>query len=275
MIDILLSTYNGSRWLREQIDSILGQSYGGWRLLIRDDGSTDDTIAIIDEYVSLYPNKIVRLEESRNIGCVRSYEFLLYASTAEYIGFADQDDIWLPKKLEHMLKRLMYREKQESSETPIVVCSDLRVVDSELAVIDESFWHMVRLRPDLLQTPQQLGTCNYVTGCAMLFNRRAKELSLPFMEHAYMHDAVVALTCLYKGGPILISPEKDILYRQHTGNVIGAVRVSKGLPYLWSKLLTVGSVWKCNRRNYLQAKDILHCSAWSFIYNRIKYLVLR
>ncbi len=275
MIDILLSTYNGERWLREQLDSILAQSYGGWRLLIRDDGSTDATVAIIDEYVRLYPSRIVRLEESRNMGCVRSYEYLLYTSTAEYICFADQDDIWLPEKLEHMLKLSMESEKNASVDTPIVVCSDLRVVDSDLEVIDESFWHMVRLRPDLLQTPKQLGTCNYVTGCAMMFNRVAKELALPFTANAYMHDAAVALTTLYRGGQIIISPDKDILYRQHEGNVIGAIRVAKGLPYILSKLISIRSVWKRNRRNYLQAKDIIHCSAMSFMYNRIKYLLRR
>ena len=275
MIDILLSTYNGERWLREQLDSILAQSYGGWRLLIRDDGSTDGTVAIVDEYAHLNPEKIVRLEESKNIGCVRSYEYLLYASTAEYICFADQDDVWLPQKLEHMLKVSMESEKNAPTDTPIVVCSDLRVVDAELHVIDESFWHMVRLRPDLLQTPQQLGTCNYVTGCAMMFNRVAKELALPFLPNAYMHDAVVALTTLYRGGKIVILPEKDILYRQHEGNVIGAIRVTKGLPYLWSKLLSMRSVWKRNKRNYLQARDITHCSALSFMYNRINYLLRR
>lgn len=275
MIDILLSTYNGERWLREQLDSILAQSYGGWRLLIRDDGSTDGTVAIIDEYVRSYPGQIVRLEESCNMGCVWSYEYLLYASTAEYICFADQDDVWLPKKLEHMLKVLMESEKNAAADTPIVVCSDLRVVDADLEVIDESFWHMVRLRPDLLQNPQQLGTCNYVTGCAMMFNRVAKELALPFAANAYMHDAVVALTTLYRGGKIIISQEKDILYRQHEGNVIGAIRVTKGLPYLWSKLLSMRSVWKRNRRNYLQAKDIIHCGAMTFMYNRIKYLLRR
>ena len=275
MIDILLSTYNGERWLREQLDSILAQSYGGWHLLIRDDGSTDRTVGIVDEYARQYPGKIVRLEESKNIGCVWSYEYLLYASTAEYVCFADQDDVWLEKKLEHMLKLMMELEKQTSAEIPHVVCSDLRVVDAKLEVIDESFWNMIRLRPDLLQTPQQLGTCNYVTGCAMLFNRAAKELSLPFGEHAYMHDAVVALTTLYRGGDIVISTEKDILYRQHDGNVIGAIRVTKGFPYVLSKVLSLRSVWKRNRRNYMQAKDIIKCGALSFMYNRIKYLLRR
>lgn len=275
MIDILLSTYNGERWLRAQIESILAQSYGGWHLLIRDDGSTDGTVGIVDEYAQRYPGKIMRLEESNNIGCVRSYEYLLYASTAEYICFADQDDVWLEKKLENMLKLSMESEKNAPAGTPIVVCSDLRVVDEQLEVIDESFWHMIRLRPDLLQTPKQLGTCNYVTGCAMLFNRAAKELSLPFGEHAYMHDAVVALTTLSRGGKIVISPNKDILYRQHSGNVIGAIRLQTGMPYLWSKVVSLRSVWKRNRRNYLQAKDIIHCSALSFVYNRIKYLLRR
>ena len=78
-----------------------------------------------------------------------------------------------------------------------------------------------------------------------------------------------------RGGDIVISTEKDILYRQHDGNVIGAIRVTKGFPYVLSKVLSLRSVWKRNRRNYMQAKDIIKCGALSFMYNRIKYLLRR
>lgn len=275
MIDILLSTYNGERWLSEQLDSILAQTYTEWRLLIRDDGSTDGTVTLLTDYVNRFPEHLNMLQDSGHIGCLRSFERLLQEATAEYIGFADQDDIWLPEKLSHMLKVAMESEKVIPSDTPLVVYSDLQVVNKDLDFIDASFEHFVRLRPELLIQPASLATCNYVTGCAMLFNQAAKNASLPFGPNAFMHDAVVALSTLSHGGQIVFSPHADVLYRQHDDNVLGAVQTQKGLAYLGFKLRSIGDVWRCNKRNYRQAKDIIQCSPWVFAFHRIKYLLQR
>jgi len=274
MIDILLSTYNGAPYLAQQLDSILAQTVSDWRLLVRDDGSTDGTRAILADYAGRYPERIRLMEADGNVGCVRSFERLLVASDAEYICFADQDDIWLEDKLAHLMA--MMKEAEASvQDVPIVVCSDLQVVTEDLVLIDPSFWHYVRLRPDLLQTPNSLAVCNYVTGCAMLFNRAAREASLPFPPQAYMHDAVVALSTLAKGGVIRICEHRDVLYRQHHDNVLGAVQVKYCWQYVWRKMMSVPSVLRRQLVNYRQAHAVMRIGPLTFMCNRIIYLLRR
>ena len=274
MIDILLSTYNGAPYLAQQLDSILAQTVSDWRLLVRDDGSTDGTKAILDDYARRYPERIRLMESDGNAGCVRSFERLLAAAEADYICFADQDDVWLENKLAHLMATMKEAETSVQ-DRPIVVCSDLQVVTEDLAMIDPSFWHYVRLRPDLLQTPNRLAVCNYVTGCAMLFNRAARDASLPFPPQAYMHDAVVALATLAKGGVIRICEHRDILYRQHSENVLGAVQVKYGWQYVWRKIMSVSSVLRRQRVNYRQAHAVMGIGPLAFMYNRIVYLLCR
>ena len=105
MIAILLSTYNGSKYLREQLNSIIDQTVKDWILYVRDDGSTDETIDIIKEYVSLYPN-INYIEDIQNLGSARSFMKLLSLVEADHYMFCDQDDVWLPTKIEVSLMEM-------------------------------------------------------------------------------------------------------------------------------------------------------------------------
>jgi len=275
MIDILLSTYNGEKYLGEQLDSILAQSYKDWHLIVRDDGSTDTTRAVLTSYSQKYPEKIEILPDHENIGCLRSFERLMQASEAPYCCFADQDDVWLTDKLHHALNEMQKAERQVPADTPLVVAADLEVVDEDLRLLDESFWHYVRLNPDLLQTPERLATCNYVTGCAMLFNRAALRVSLPFPPEAFMHDAVVALCTLHHGGIILRSPYRDVRYRQHGTNVLGAVPVRYNVRYVRTKICSLGAVLRRQRTNYRQAHALIGIGPLRFMYNRIHYLLKR
>ena len=103
MIAILMSTYNGERYLREQIDSLLNQTYKDWKLYIRDDGSTDETISIIESYVNDYPDLIVLLKDDLgNLGSARSFMRILSVVDADYYMFCDQDDVWLPNKVKDL-----------------------------------------------------------------------------------------------------------------------------------------------------------------------------
>lgn len=228
MITILLSTYNGERFLRQQLDSIIAQTVTDWRLFIRDDGSTDGTVAVLQEYAEAHPNRIFLDETDRNrLGACRSFEYLLAQhGDAEYIAFADQDDIWLPDKLALCLKQMKQQETLHPNQ-PIVVHSDLRVVDETLQEIAPSFWRYSNIRPDL--TDRNLcfmAISNSVTGCAMLFNRAARAAALPFATTGYMHDAWIALQTLAHGGQVCPHCEPTVLYRQHGENSLGAVRFS-------------------------------------------------
>ena len=131
MIDILLSTYNGKRFLEKQLDSILAQTYTEWRLLIRDDTSSDSTRAILEKYQQLNPQKIILFPNNinKNIGVIKSFENLLECSNKEYIMFCDQDDIWLPNKIEVTLNTMKDLEAKHSTQTPIAVHSDLTLID--------------------------------------------------------------------------------------------------------------------------------------------------
>ena len=111
-ITILLSTYNGEKYLKEQLDSILNQTYDDWFLLIRDDYSQDNTENIIDAYIKDHPNKIKKIKSYENIGVVKSFEELLKTCSSEYISFCDQDDIWLPTKLEESMEKMDELEKE-------------------------------------------------------------------------------------------------------------------------------------------------------------------
>ena len=150
MVDILLSTYNGERYLKQQIDSIIGQSFSDWRLIVRDDDSKDRTRELLEEYSFAYPQKIKIITDSYgNIGVIKSFEELLKNSNSDYIMFCDQDDVWLPEKIRMSLQTLKDKE-HENLNIPILLFSDLTVVDESLNVINNSFWSYSNIKPHLL-----------------------------------------------------------------------------------------------------------------------------
>lgn len=272
MVEILMATYNGERYLSEQIDSILAQTYVDWHLLIRDDCSTDATVDIIKSYVAKYPNKITLMAASPNKGSMRSFETLLEEADATYYMFCDQDDVWLPQKIEHAMSCMHTVEKPN---TPVVVFSDLCVVDENLQTIHDSFLHNARINPCILQTKEALAVNNCAAGCTMLFNNEAKKVSLPFGKYAMMHDAWVLLSVVANKGIMQQIQSTDILYRQHGKNVCGAYRVRYNMNYIATKVKNIKSVFKVYKAMYLQANEVFAMSKCSFAYQRIKYLCNR
>jgi glycosyltransferase involved in cell wall biosynthesis len=223
MIDILLATYNGEKYLNQQIDSILAQTCKDWRLLIRDDLSTDNTIDIIKNYTSKYPDKTRLIEDNKgHLGLVRNFGALLEATQSEYIMFCDQDDVWLPNKIELIINVMKAAQKRDP-DSPILVHSDLRVVDENLNIIADSFWKLIGIDPQTANSLDKLIIRNAVTGCAMMINRRAKEVSTPLPAEVKIHDWWIAMN-VAKAGQILFVPVPSSLYRQHGGNVISAGR---------------------------------------------------
>lgn len=261
MTTILMSTYNGERYLRQQIDSILGQTDRDWRLMVRDDGSTDGTQAILNDYAQAHPERI-RVMESRehNLGAKRSFEELLtHAEKSDYYMFADQDDVWLPEKIAVTKRKMQELEQRHGLAKPIVVHTDLRVVDENLQEMHPSFWRFSNIRPEILDTNiHYLCICNAVTGCAMMLNEAARELALPFYEQAYMHDQWIAAVVMAKGGVVCPIVEATMLYRQHRKNVVGAV----------SYRFTLGD-WKHKKMLAQRAYVSAHPLVWS---NRMHFL---
>lgn len=267
MTTILMSTYNGERYLRQQIDSILGQTDREWRLLVRDDGSTDGTQAILSDYAQAHPERICVMESKQhNLGAKRSFEELLaHAEKSDYYMFADQDDVWLPEKIAVTKRKMQELEQIHGSAKPMVVHTDLRVVDEELKEMHPSFWRYSNIRPEILDSNvHYLCICNAVTGCAMMMNDAARTISLPFYEQAYMHDQWIGAVVLAKGGVVCPVDEATMLYRQHRKNVVGAV----------SYRFTLGD-WQNKKmlaeRAFTSAHPLVWRNKWHFLFWKTIY----
>lgn len=224
IIDVLLSTYNGEKYLVEQLDSLLMQEFNDWHLFVRDDGSTDATLKIIYDYVELHPNKITLVNDSLgNLGTAKSFSSLIQKTTAPYLAFCDQDDVWLPNKLSLQFKKMKEAEKKYSISCPLLVHTDLIVVDKNLNEIKGSLWEYQKLSPEKMSSVNRLLMQNFVTGCACLINRSLANLSTPIPEKVVMHDWWIALIAQLKGKIINVN-EPTIMYRQHGMNDTGAKR---------------------------------------------------
>jgi glycosyltransferase involved in cell wall biosynthesis len=236
---ILLATHNGARYLRDQIDSLQAQTVENWSVVARDDGSSDETALILDEYAAADSRiEILPPAASRLGSATRNFAGLLQAARergAAYVLCCDQDDRWQPNKLERVLTRL--REAENGGSIPCLVHHDLRVVDDRLEPIHPSYWAMMNLQPEGAARPQRLLSRNEVTGCALACNRALLEVALPVPDRAIMHDWWLALFAGFCGR-LLPIPDTLVAYRQHGSNVIGAKSYRAGLNPLQNWLAT-------------------------------------
>lgn len=226
-VDILLATYNGEKYLREQLDSLLNQTYTNFRIIISDDMSTDSTRKILEEYVQK-DNRIIVHMQKNNIGVVSNFEFLLNKVESKYYMFSDQDDIWYEDKIEKTVKKL---EETDSD----LVFTDLEVVDNQLNVIYDSYWELKGLKEKILKynSFEALYLNNYVTGCTILAKNEtiAKILPIPKNSIYILHDYWLALI-ISQNGKIEFLNEPTIKYRQHKDNKVGSKTKSETLPSL-------------------------------------------
>lgn len=222
MIDILMAVYNGENYLAEQIESILSQSYTEWRLIICDDGSSDNSFDIISRYSKKYPEKIFCYKNTVPTGSAQgNFMSMTKYVLSDYVMFSDQDDVWLPEKIELTMKKMTEAEK-ENKNTPILVHSELMIVDSELETLYSSFTKYQGVNPNL-SSINRLLVQNNVTGCTAMINRPLFELVKNVTaENMLMHDWWLALTAAAFGRIEFI--EKPLIkYRQHNNNQLGAV----------------------------------------------------
>lgn len=234
MIDILLATYNGEKYLKEQIDSILNQTYKEFRILIRDDGSTDETLKQIQLYMSKYPDKIFLVEEESGYRCsANNFMILAMHAESEYVMFCDQDDIWLPNKIEDTLNEMKKIENQYGIETPTVVFGNYIVVDEKLNEITNIRANQIdNYKLDL----NHLLVQNYVTGCLMMVNKSLYSNIKFYSPEILMHDWWIAIYASSFG--IIHHFDKELmLYRQHGKNFVGAVDI-KSFKYRLNKIIS-------------------------------------
>lgn len=211
-VDILLPTYNGADFLEAQIDSILNQTHTNIRLIVRDDQSQDQTVAIIEKYVVRDPRVVCIYEPPTNLGLVKSIEYLLQISDAPFIMFSDQDDVWFPEKVALFLKQATAMDKN----SPLLVHSDCYVTDQNLKI----------LKRFLRKKPFHYGLKNslfhyYVQGSSTMINQKLKEESLPFPENVYLHDRYLHIVSEIKGERVYFDTP-TMYYRQHNQNLVGS-----------------------------------------------------
>lgn len=255
-IAILLATYNGAKYIREQLESLFQQSCSDFHLYVRDDGSTDDTMKIIGQFHEMYPDRVTILKDSqKHRGAAKSFMYLLENVDSEYYMFCDQDDIWLPEKIEKTFAQMKdieaesVRKGTAAKKMPILVATDLGIVDEQLNLISPSFNKDLKI--DVFRKhPELICVRHVVTGCTMMFNHAAKQASLPMSPRATMHDEWVALCVHFKGGVISIIDDSPILYRQHTSNTLGAEQASKGF--------FARAVARAGQKQFFQVAKLLH-----------------
>lgn len=231
MTDILLATFNGEKYIRQQLESILNQTNQDWKLIIRDDGSEDATVSIIRDYTKRYPEKLVFVNDtftdSVKTGSAKAcFMKLLSYSDSEYVMFSDQDDVWDDDKVDITLKRLENLELVNGVDVPLLVHTDLRVVDSELKVTGDSFLELMNLpkKKDIRNIIVQ----NSIVGCTMAINAclRSMLLQLSDTTKLVMHDHVAAIIAQTYGSISLID-RQTVSYRQHEENSVGAADTGK------------------------------------------------
>lgn len=225
-IDVLLASYNGEEYIDEQILSLEEQTLNHFDILISDDASTDSTIKHIHEYQLRYAN-IHLLENHPHFGDARrNFLFLAHQSQAQYAMFCDQDDYWLPSKVELTYQKMKLLEEQYGVETPLLVFTDMRVVDSSLRSIDDSFESYSNIDPNRTDFKQVISQ-SLGAGCTMMVNRKLLNVlkKTPPDQFMIMHDWWMTLIAA-AFGHIGYVAQSTSLYRQHEDNSVGARRFS-------------------------------------------------
>ena len=223
-IDILLATYNGEKFVKEQIESILNQTFENFNLIISDDASTDNTLNILEEYEKK-DTRIKVFKKEKNEGLIANFEFLLKNVTSDYFMFSDQDDIWKKDKIEKSINKI----KEENSG---LVYTDLEIVDENLNVIYPSYWKYKKIYNKIIKYNnfEALYLNNFVTGCTILAKSKYIKdiLPLPRNSKFVLHDYWTALIISAKD-KISYVEEPTIQYRQHKDNRVGSSRKSDQL----------------------------------------------
>lgn len=253
VVDILLSTYNSEAFLEALVESMYLQSYTNWRLIIRDDGSSDNSINILEQYSHTDPEKFLRIKDNGiNLGPKKSYEKLLEQSTADYIMFCDHDDYWLSHKVEDTLKKIKEIESNEPNKAALVF-TDLILADMHLKTLHDSFWQYAKINPENVHNRYKLSINNPVVGCTVMINKKAKSLILPIPDEAIMHDWWSALK-VSENGIIDYIARPTLLYRLHNENEIGVEQPN--FTYFLKRIFSFSKTVKQNWQAYKMLKAL-------------------
>lgn len=250
-VAVLMSVYNGSRFLNEQLDSVLNQKDVDVRLLVRDDGSKDQSRDIVMEWQKRFPGSVF-LEEGVNKGFAESFSELVSLALkrwpdVKWFAFADQDDVWLQGKLNAGVEALK-RKGEDCDDVPLGYASNAMVVEEDLTP------RGLRWNPDSVRISRQKAMVqSYATGCTMVFNRKAAELYVSRRpSQLEVHDFLMYQICMFLGR-FVWDPSSHILYRQHGFNQLGSRTFMQRMKGRFTKYTYLGRTLERQNRNFLNA----------------------
>lgn len=217
LISIAMTTYNGERYLKEQLDSIYAQTYKNVEVIVTDDCSTDGTVKVLKEYSKSHGLRYFVNE--KNLGYVKNFEKAISLCNGDFIALCDQDDIWRTDKLEKLY---------EGIGSNLLIHSDATLIDESGNILSESY--AKKAHKKFRKNTYEYFFNNDVTGCTALFRKELLTVALPFPKNILVHDWWLAI-CASEEGSLKYLNEPLISYRQHQSNQIGAADISKISPH--------------------------------------------
>ncbi|NLR78611.1 glycosyltransferase family 2 protein [Chitinophaga eiseniae] len=260
-ITIAMAVYNGGKYIQEQIESIINQTYTNWELIIRDDGSVDDTVAVIRRYAKRDIRISLLEDDKKNLGARENFGQLIKSVTGkcEYLMLADQDDVWNADKIMLTLEHMLETEKMLGKDTPILIHTDFSYVDENLNPLKAKPHIAYRFSQHPEAVLNKLVSQNFLWGCTMMMNSNLVSLIGPISKFGVNHDYWIALVAAAMGHIVFI-PQPTMLYRQHQDNV--SVGLKSGT--LTSRIKRILGGWKemvaTKNKRILLVEDLL---AWT------------
>lgn len=222
-VAILLATYNGEKYIEEQLDSIRNQSFKDFKCYIHDDGSKDRTVEICKK-VCLKDDRFIILDYPSTGGAKYNFLSLMKKVDADYYFFSDQDDYWLPDKIMKMVNGAKEAKKKSDA---LLVFSDLKVVNEKLEVLSESFYKLTHVQTNRINFKNAL-VKGYIPGCAMMINKVMLNKANQYqnLDTIKMHDWWIVILAYLIEADIIFVNQALVYYRQHSDNTIGAKKLT-------------------------------------------------
>lgn len=257
-VDIIMSTYNGEKFLKEQMDSIVTCNHKKVILHVFDDGSSDDTLKILTDYKHRYQDQFYLYQNQRNLGVTKNFlhgikTVMDHFEEAKYFMCCDQDDVWHADKVSKTLRRMEQMEKRFGADRPLLVFTDAVITDENLNEISKSFiktQHFNSNKVDLAHLLME----NKCIGCTVMINRAFDYYLSRIPNNARYHDWWLALIAA-AFGHISYLPEATIDYRQHSSNVVGSISFSS---YVRKRIASLKEQRQTLIKNREQAEEFLH-----------------
>lgn len=267
-VAVLLSTYNGQEFLKSQLESLRIQTAKNFHIYIRDDGSSDNTKNIIENFKQNTSNCFL-LSSDKNLGAAKSFMELLRNVEADYYMFCDQDDVWLKNKIDESFKAIKKLENLNNCK-PSLVFTDAQVVDADLKVLSQSFIKTSGIKTKFVKQKGYAYVTNISPGCTYIFNKNLRNIAIKDIENLPMHDWWLVLNA-YKFGELNFLNRADILYRQHDNNVIGVHETN--LKEMVKKIVNIKKTITLQYKQYqfLEEKNFTN-SIISYYFYKAKFI---